>query len=288
MLCASLTWGGRIIAYADDTVIVFFCRTWEGVRDKLRSGLTKVLNYLDTFQLRFNIQKTQYMAFSLTEANRPDFDRIHLENLPEPLTPCDRIKYLGVFVDKHLKWNDHILYSTKKIRCLIHKFYMLREILSRKLLIAIYKALVEPLLGYGILVWGGAYGVHLEQLKRIQNYIVKIIFKKPRMYPTHLLYSEILNLKSLYILTVCNFIHLNNKYQDKYIAHSYQTRANANGLFNVTLSKTSLGQHFVTYLGLKIYNEIPLNIRSIKNKKHFKSALKKFFSVNSHVLLSAF
>ncbi|CAH1110396.1 unnamed protein product [Psylliodes chrysocephalus] len=55
-----------------------------------------------------------------------------------------------------------------KIRFFIHKLYILRNVMAKKLLLMIYKALVELLLRYGIVVWGVMYSSNLTQLKVVQ------------------------------------------------------------------------------------------------------------------------
>ena len=61
----------------------------------------------------------------------------------ETIKLVNDIKYLGVVVDKHLRWGKHIEHITKEIRSLVPVFYQLRNIFQQKELIAIYKALVE-------------------------------------------------------------------------------------------------------------------------------------------------
>lgn len=50
-------------------------------------------------------------------------------------------------------------------------------------MIIVYKALVESLIRYGIIIWGGLYNTALKQLNVIQNFILKIINKKEKRYP---------------------------------------------------------------------------------------------------------
>lgn len=152
---SSLTVNGKIVSYADDTVIVFNDTSWQRVKDKFVGGILTIKHFLDSFRLSLNLKKTKYMAFSITDKNRPNYGDIQIDNLSDPIEEVSTIKYLGIIIDNNLKWHSHILYLTKKVRFLIHKFYLLREFLSKKLMIMIYKALVEQLLRYGILVWGG-------------------------------------------------------------------------------------------------------------------------------------
>ena len=271
--------GGDIVAYADDTVVVFQGESWHEAREYLKSGFGKIRNLLSALRLTLNISKSNYIAFTITSINRPNFDHIDIGN--EQLRGVESTKYLGVVIDSHLKWDKHILYLSGKLRCLIHKFYMLREFLSRKLLIIIYKALAEPLLRYGILVWGGMYSTHLRLLNVVQNFIVKTILRKPKLYTTSLLYSpELNNIKTLYILSACNFVHTNQKFKLNYICHSHSTRGNTNNLLNIPNSKKDLNKRFVNFLGPKLYNLLPLNIRNINNNKRFNNLLKDYMFAN--------
>ena len=177
-LC-NLDIGGRVISYADDTALVFSSFSWDSVRSKLINGFNRVKILLDNIKLTLNVNKTNYIAFTITGINRPNFNSIIVNSLNQPIKEVLFTKYLGIIIDCNLKWENHIQYLCKKIRCLIHKFYQMREFLQQKLLIMFYKSLVEPLLRYGIIVWGGAYNVHLHPLKVIQNSIIKIIKKNP-------------------------------------------------------------------------------------------------------------
>ena len=146
-----------MISYADDTAIVFFGETWDLVREYVIAGINKIKHWLDSFKLSLNISKSNYIAFSLTAVNRPLYNSIHINGLDSELAEVNCTKYLGIYIDKHLKWDEHVLRLSKNIRKLIHKFYTLREILNRQLLITVYKAIVESLLRYGVIVWGGLY-----------------------------------------------------------------------------------------------------------------------------------
>lgn len=54
-------------------------------------------------------------------------------------------------IDKYFKWQQHITYTTKKVRGLIYKFYILQEYINRKLNAMISKSLVESILHYDML-----------------------------------------------------------------------------------------------------------------------------------------
>ena len=98
---------GEIIAYADDTAIVFEGETWEEVKVNTTIGIKLIMNWLGTHKLKLNINKTKYISFSLNSArtSRPDFNRIVVNE--KTIEEVQNYKYLGCIIDEHLKWKLH-------------------------------------------------------------------------------------------------------------------------------------------------------------------------------------
>ncbi|KAK9878787.1 hypothetical protein WA026_023852 [Henosepilachna vigintioctopunctata] len=116
--------GGSLISYADDTAVVFVTDSWSRVKELAENGLTKVKIWLDSNRLTLNVDKTHYVAFSVTSANRPSFDSISVESTV--IKEVTSTKYLGVTIDKNLKWDKHIERLVTNIRKLIPRFYIFR------------------------------------------------------------------------------------------------------------------------------------------------------------------
>lgn len=270
----------RIITYADDTVALFNGNTWDGTREKVMEGMKIIKNWLDKYQLSLNTKKTKYMAFSVMNCNRPEFNSIKVDNISQEIEEAEEIKYLGIVVDRHLRWSGHVGYITNRVRKLIYKFYQLRDILDKNTLIMVYKALVESLLRYGILVWGGLYTVSLNRLNVVQNKILKVMYNKNRLYPTRLLYDgEILNIRSLYIYSVCSYLYKRDSLR-LYVSSKYITRSEIEQHIRLPVSRKNINQRFVTYLGPKFYNLLPRNIRFEKNVKQFSKLCKDYICTN--------
>lgn len=198
------------------------------------------------------------------------------------------MKYLGIVVDKNLKWDKHVLSLTNSIRKLIPKFYIIRNILNKKLLITVYKAIVESLLRYGLLIWGGLYQNALTPLNVVQNYILKVMFHKNRMYSTKNLYSsDILNVRSLYILSTCCYVYKSSEMKN-YIAHIYSTRGRDEKRLVIPQSNTTRQQRSIKSLAPKIYNILPSDIRSTPSYRQFKTTCTLFISGNESVFRALF
>lgn len=263
---------GLTISYADDTAVVISDDSWEQVKNKTINSLSKIMDWLKTHKLTLNLNKTNYIAFSLTNANRPSFDEISVDG--QHIKEVASTKYLGIVIDKFLKWQPHIDYISDKIRKLIYKFYLLREFINSKTLLTIYKAFVESIVRYGILVWGGLYNNSLYKLNIIQKYILKIIYRRNRLYPSHLLFNnDILDVRSLYLLTICSYIHTHLGTQQQ-VDHYYNTRNNCNRHIKLPISHNNLNLRYVNYFGPKIYNQLPREVTSKINMKLFKSLVR--------------
>lgn len=119
-----------------------------------------------------------------------------------PVTRAHTIKYLGVLIDQHLKWDQHINALIPKIRKLIYVFKNLNSCADLNALKVVYFALCQSLLSYCISAWGGAAKTIVLPLERAQRAVLKVMTKKPFRYPTKQLYSDtlVLTVRQLFIM----------------------------------------------------------------------------------------
>lgn len=209
-----------ISTYADDTAIIFSADTWEDVKTVTENGLYLVANWLKQNILTLNVSKTKVIPFSITAKTKPGPNyqiKIHsCEQYPNKIScDCpnldltDSIKYLGVNLDKHLRWDLHIDIQTSRVRKLIYIFKSLRHVADPELVRKVYIALVQPLITYCLPVWGGAPKTHCINIERAQRSVLKVMSFKPYRYPTNALYNEcnLLTVRQLFILHILMFQH---------------------------------------------------------------------------------
>jgi hypothetical protein len=111
-----------------------------------------------------------------------------------------------------MKWKNQINILSKKIRRMIYIFRDLQNILDSTKLRHIYLALVQSIITYGIVGWGGSFNNVLTELQVCQNQILKVAFNKSLRYHSKTLYKDlkILNIKKLYYKTIAIFLRKNN------------------------------------------------------------------------------
>ena len=86
-------------------------------------------------------------------------------------------KVLGVQLDEHSKWTQHIEYIVKKISsgiAVIRKL-KLREFIDISTLVLVYNALIQPYFDYCCEVWDTLGKGLRERLQKLQNRAARLI-----------------------------------------------------------------------------------------------------------------
>jgi len=284
--------GGEIIAYADDTVVVFSDYDWEHVKRKSEEGISRVKKWLNKNHLALNVGKTNCIAFSTQTTGQPSFDNLILHSCIQGDCLCtdaiqrvSETKYLGIVIDSRLRWDRHVEFLTKRIKKLVYLFYKLRLIFNKYFLIMIYRSFAESVLSYGIIAWGSACASILEPLQIVQKYILKVILFKSRGFPTVQLFAEagLLSIKGLYCLKSVVYMHRHPS-KRRIVDHSYDTRSRTVCTLAVPRMRLSHTQRSLLYTGPKLYNLLPNDLKRVNNVSLFS---KKVYS-HLHTNMSTF
>jgi hypothetical protein len=219
-----------IISFADDTAIVVKGRDWSEVQKLAECSMAVVSDWLDGNLLTLNISKTKFLCFSINTRGQPSDDfsiRVgpHLvASSSSTLERANTIKYLGIQLDQHLNWRQHITTLKCRVRKLMFVFRLLRNVAYPELLKMVYYALGESILGYCNSVWGGAAKSILISLERSQRSLLKVAFRKRFRYSTKVLYMDanVLTVRQLFLRKV--MFAYGNKYGKNFDADTRRQR----------------------------------------------------------------
>ena len=101
------------ISFADDTNLFISGKDISDIESNINRELITVQNWLISNQLTLNVKKSNFIVFkSRSKKLKKELD-IKLNN--KTLERVKQTKFLGVIVDEHLTWKDHIDYVTLKI-----------------------------------------------------------------------------------------------------------------------------------------------------------------------------
>jgi hypothetical protein len=155
------------ILFADDTNIFLAHHSWETLLQIINNELILVNNWFAANRLTLNIDKTSFILFRSHRKTTPrDFA---LEMAGVPLSQVESIKFLGVTVDSHLSWRDHINFIAQKLSKNIGILYRVSHLLPEAAKLNLYYSLILPYLSYCNMIWASNYDSRISKLIILQK-----------------------------------------------------------------------------------------------------------------------
>ena len=272
------------ILFADDTNMFMCGKNVQLLEEKFNAEMGKVFEWIQINKLSLNIKKTQFMFFH---------GRRYVDYVPNilindcPVSKTDCIKFLGIMVDQHLSWRDHINYISKKVSKSVGILHKIQNYLDKKTLKSLYYSLIYPYLIYCNEVWGLAYASHRNRLFLLQKRAVRLICHSPsKILHTDPLFIDlgILKLNNInhYVLQLFMFRFHTRKlpviFDDMFTRnvdiHSHGTRQKLH--LHVPLPKTNLVKMSVCYTGVTRWNYYTKFIDTYCSLDVYKKRLKMY------------
>ena len=273
--------------FADDTNIYCESDDLALLTRKVNKELGKLKVWLDSNKLALNIEKTNFVLFHSPKKQLPDFVNLKIGKRGIQRTNC--VKFLGVLVDEHLTWKQHISQLCKKLSRTSGIFFKVRHYIPLHTLICLYNSLFSSFLNYGITVWGLTYDSYLKPLSILQKKILRCIHFQPFSAPSAPIFhsSKLLTLKDILFVSILTFVYkaINNLsptcfhdyFKPNSSVHRIGTRQATRGDLFLSLKKTTLyGLQTVQYFGSRLWNTIPLFIRVACSTQIFRSKTKTY------------
>ena len=272
--------------FADDTALLITGKTLKDIQFQANLELSNVLQWMNANSLILNAAKSEALVVSpyVRKSEPPVTFEIGKDFFQSSISA----KYLGVTIDNHLSFNQHITLLENKIARSVGVISKLRFYLPQSSLVILYFSLVHTHLLYALPVWASTYNTYLSKLKRLQNKAVRIISRtsiKDRITPNyHRL--EILKLDDLYTLEIAKLMYqfTQNKLPDTFdhyftyssdVSKHYTRHVTQEDHIFLNRFATSRTQHTIKYIGVKIWNNIPKEIKKLSYTK-FILSYKKF------------
>ena len=174
-LCFSETSCGHFV---DDTFIVFNSKKPKTIETVINFELKKVSKWLRLNKLSLNAAKTEVIFFR-SSRHSLDYDKISIKMNGLKLAPVDYIKYLGMYIDKNLDWNQHIHELTKKLNRANGILSKLRYNTTLDICVQVYYAIFYSYLIYGCNVWGFTSEENINAIQVLQNKCIRIMTFAP-------------------------------------------------------------------------------------------------------------
>ena len=273
----------RLILFADDTNLFYSNRVYSELERIINTDLDKLSSWFKANKLSLNAVKTNFIVFGHKKIPR-DLNLVLDGNV---LDRTDCVKFLGIYVDEKLTWNNHLNYISGKISRSLGMISRVCRILPVDILKTLYYSMIYPYLLYCCIVWGGACTTSLHKLEVLQNRAVRLITRSPFRASSRPIFKQlnVLRLADIRQVQIALFMfeirnsslpkccllycspNLNNYYSMRNVCD-----------FLTPAFRTNIREQSVSVLGPRLWNMLPLDVRSSVSLFCFKK------SVRSHLI----
>ena len=293
--------------FADDTFIMYNSKKLKTIETIINTDLKQVVKWLRLNKLSLNADKTELIFFH-SQRNSMSYENISIQFDGKKLYPVDKVKYLGMYLDKYLSWNYHLENLCQKLSRANGIISKLRHNVPIEICLQVYYAIFYSYLTYGCILWGLTVEENLKKIEVLQKKCLRIMtFSDINSHSNPLF----LNLGLLKVRDIVKLQQLTLVYdyfggsipQDLQNLFSTNTdiditnlrlRSGNKGLLHIPAIKTvTYGNKSIKYHCSKLWNETfrngirmdsnlkhNVNFHQIKSKNHLKRVLKKHFFYN--------
>ena len=263
----------KTILFADDTTLSFNHTNPTLAQETLNSELDKFYSWTLSNKLSLNLDKTFFMVHSFTNFN---FNDLIIKIQGNSIRHESEGNFLGMTLDSQMKFNTHITQIASKISKSVGVLFKIKDLLSIKTKTQLYYSLIYPYLDYCNIIWGGTATTHLNPLIILQKRAIRIINNKSFRFHTNELFlsTYLLKIEDIHKYKIGTFMYKNNFMAPFTRTHDYFTRNH--NLLLPDYQRLTCTQKSITFIGPKVWNEIPDEICNSASLEIFKRLLKKF------------
>jgi hypothetical protein len=272
----------KFILFADDTNLFYKNRDLLELEHVVNVELSKLSVWFKANNLSLNAKKTNFILFGCKNISTPlklILDGAILEQVAYT-------KFLGVFMDQKLNWNQHINYITGKISRGLGMISRVSRFMPFNVMLTLYYSLIYPYLLYCCIAWGGASATALHKLEVLQNRSLRLITQSPYRSSASPLYKRlnILKLSDIYRLQISMFMFRVRESQlpsscMRYCplnSHSHYGMRVIN-MFVMPAFRTNIRERCISVTGPRTWNSLPVAFKSSVSLFAHKNAVHKYF-----------
>ena len=266
----------NIQLYADDTVIFVKGNDIHELHHSLQELLNIFSHWCKENKLSINTEKTKLVCFG-TRQRVKKIKNLKVQLLNTFIQQVPSYKYLGVILDVNLNFNLQIQQTINKVS---HKLYILskiRQFLTVKTSILIYKSMILPYFDYGDIIYMFASKSELSKLERMQERCINIC---TRTYGR----DNIDNIRAEYRLPklekrrnchINNFMYNRNTNLEETDEDIMQTRSKSSKKFIINKPNIEAYRRSTIYSGAISWNSLKADTKNIDLYEIFKYHQKK-------------
>ncbi len=156
----------------------------------LNSNRSRLTEYFNINRLSINFAKCEFMLIGTYQALKKIlYINVHING--EPINRVSVSKYVGMYIDKNLKWDVHIHKIIPKISAKISILRSLRNLVPIDTLTLMYNAIVLPHFNYADIVLDSTSAASKFTLQSLQTRAARLITGSGPRISRNLMYKSL-------------------------------------------------------------------------------------------------
>ena len=276
--------GFQSTAFADDSngkKTFSICFQYNVLTHDVAKCIEKVTDWMNMMCLKINPDKTEIILFHPKSMS----DLVVIRGTivgKECIRYSREVKNVGVWVDEHLKLDKHINYIVSACYRYLKNIGRVRNILTKKHTETLVHAVISSRLDYCNSLLINIGSSKLYKLQKVQNAAARVVVCKRKRESVSDTLKELhwLRVESRVIfkvlLLVFKAIHgqCSQNLQQLLQYKRYNCRPQDLMMLETKNAKTKYGKRTFSYAGPRLWNALPLQIRTEENIESFKSKVK--------------
>jgi len=278
-----------LLLYADDSCLIFEGKTLEDIKNRLNEDFSTLCDWFvdNKLSIHFGEDKTKSIVFGTTHKLK-NIEDIDIRYGDVKIKQYSEVIYLGCTLDSNLSGNAMALQALKKINGRLKFLYRSKTFLTDSLKRLMCNALIQPHFDFACLAWYPNLRKNIiMKVQTSQNKCIRFClnmgnrdhigfaeFRKINWLPTRERFEQ---------CVLVNIFKFFSNSAPKYFSEmyhpdvqGYNTRSSYQKL-KPPFRKTNKGQNTLSYLGPKLWNKLPEEVKMSTNANNFKHKLKANF-----------
>jgi len=281
--------GCNIKMFADDTLVYVTGESSAELERKMNMAFVTVEKWMNTNKLKMNAGKTKYMIVrSIRKELRGNITLKCLDGTE--IERVERMKYLGIIIDDRLRFKDHCDYMLKKIGKKVSFLNRIGNYISAYTRCIIYKTIIAPHFEYCATLLIDMGETQLNELQKAQNRAMRVILQCDRHTKVERMLQalQFMSIRQRLYYNVCIFIFkiLKSMLPDQLrnrltiVGNESERQTRQAGDIVMQFRRTTSAQKSMFYEGVKMYNDLPAEMRRNETLEAFKRALKEYVIIH--------
>ena len=258
--------------FADDTGLLNSNTNLKTIQKQLNIDLRSLFKWLCASKISLNVTKTEVVLFH--SSNKKIDHELKLKLNGKYLDLSKSVKYLGLEIDQHLSFTNHIKSLSVKLRSANGALSKIRHVANKSVLKTVFNSLFVSHLSYACQTWAQSINLNYSRIFKLQKAALRILtfsdFQAPSQPLFHQLnilqISDMVKLRNLLlvhdILNAQSPADISDTYSLRGYNESHNTRGKTLGLLAKPQCRTTkFGINSVIYQSILNWNDLQLHFK---------------------------